>query len=244
VMDLTDAVFAEAAALESDGIQPVRTRPALGRSLREGKHVSRDRRSAADERVRSDAHEVMHGAQRAHGCPVLDDDMASQSRRVCHDYVITDDAVVRNVRVRHDQTVATDASQAAALGRSTIDGHILADDVVIPDLKPRGFTGVTDVLRGKTDGDEGTEAIADADFCGAFDHHVRDKLAAFADLYAGTHCAIWPDCAGGVNLCIGRNDCAGMNAHQVWCGRPRPRFVGRAGGQPPLDTAAADYLSG
>src|SRR5215470_2658656 len=109
------------------------------------------------------------------------------------------------MRVGHDQAMIANARYPSALLRPTIYGDVLADGVVIADLKSGGFACVADVLRRKADGGEGKESIAGANLRGAFDHHMRDQFAAFTDLDVGTHRAIWPDFAGGVNLCIGRN---------------------------------------
>src|SRR5262249_51792701 len=137
----------------------------------------------------------MHRTKRADRGPVLNHDMPSQSRSVGHDHVIANHTVVRDVSVCHDQTVVAQASHSAALRRSAIDGHILADDIVIAYLKSRWFACVADVLWGKADGGEREKSIAGADFRGAIDHYVRDQLAAAADLDIVANRAIRPNFA-------------------------------------------------
>src|SRR5437588_4947000 len=129
MMNFADAFFAEAAALEAYGIQSISAGATFGGGFREGKNVAGNCRPATNKCVSADAHEVVHRAQRAHCGPILDDDMATQGRRVGHDYMISDYAVVSDVGVGHDQVVAADAGEPSAFGGAAIDGDEFADHV-------------------------------------------------------------------------------------------------------------------
>ena len=196
MVNLANAVFAEATAFEADGIQSVGTGATFGGGFREGKDVARDRRPAADESVRADAHEVVHRAQRADRGPILDDDMAAQGGGVGHDYMIADGAIVSDVGVGHEEIVTADAGEASAFDGAAIDGDELANEVVVADFEARGFAVVADILRREADGRKRKEAIMGADFRWAIDGDVRDQFAGFAEFDVCADGAVGADFAG------------------------------------------------
>ena len=213
MVDLTYTVFAEAAAFEADGVQPISAGAALSGGFREGKNVASDRRAATDECVRADAHIVVHRAQCSDGGPILDNDMATQGRSVGHDYVIADGAVVRDVGVGHNEVVAAEASQASAFDGAAIDGDEFADDVVVADFEARGLAVVADILRREADGRKRKEVIMRPDFRGPIDRNVGDQFAGFAKFDVCADGAVRADLAGGVDFCSGIEDRGGMGVH-------------------------------
>src|SRR5579863_5726321 len=119
-MNLANPLLAETAALEANRVQPVGLHVAGGGSFGKGKNVAGDGRPAADKRVRTDANEVMHGAECAYLGPLADRDVATESGRIGQDDVVSDFAIMSNVSVSHDQDVAAHAGQSAAFHRAAI----------------------------------------------------------------------------------------------------------------------------
>src|SRR5437899_10173691 len=117
---------------------------------------------------------MMHGTERANHGPFFDDDMAAQSCSIGQDDVIADYAVMSNVGVGHDQGMAPNARQPSALGSAAIDGHELADNVVVTNLQTGGFGFVTQVLRRHPDGRERKKSVASSDSGWALNCHMRD----------------------------------------------------------------------
>src|SRR5690349_21425280 len=99
--------------------------------------------------MRSNAHKVVHRAERADRGPFLDDYVPTKRCRICENDMIANHTIMRNVRVRHNQHVIAHAGQAAALDGTAIDGGELTDHVVIPDFEPSRFAGIADVLWGE-----------------------------------------------------------------------------------------------
>jgi len=131
--------------------------------------------------------------------------------------------------VSHDQRVIADPCNSAALDRAAVDGHALADFVVIADFKTRGFSPVAQVLRSEPDGGEGEEFVVGADFCGAFDGDIRDQFAVFFHLDIRTYGAEGADFARRVNLCVGTGDGGGVNDHwlvKLTAGAEAPGLLG------------------
>ena len=126
--------------------------------------------------------------------------MPAQGRAIDQHGVILDHAIVTDVGVGHDEQVAANFGEASALRRAAINGHKLADFVVIADLEAGWFAFVSDVLRRHTDGAEGKESVVGADSGRSFDGHMRRQTATFAKFDVGPDHAIGPDLAGRRNL--------------------------------------------
>jgi hypothetical protein len=220
VVNFANTFFAEAAAFEPNSVQSKSAGAAFGGGFGERKDVAGDRRSAADEGVSADAHEVVHRAQRTNRGPILDDDVAAQGRGVGHDYVVADRAVVSDMGVSHDEVVAADASEASALDGTAIDGDELANDVVVANFEPRGLAVVADILRSKADGGKRKEVIMSSDFRGTIDGDVGDQFAGFAEFHVCADGAVRADFAGWMNFCGGIENGRGMGVH--WIVKCRP----------------------
>src|SRR5215469_11292462 len=174
-MNLPDALSAESAALEAHGIQTISVCVPSRHCLRKWQHVLGNRCPAAYKRIGADVHEVVYRTQSTHRGPFVDGHMAAQGRGIRQDHVIPDDAVVRNMRIRHDQHVVANRSQLPAFDRSAIDGHELANYVMVSDLQPCWFPGVTEVLRRHTKRGERKYAIVGSDSGRSLDHHMRNQ---------------------------------------------------------------------
>jgi hypothetical protein len=213
-MNPVDSFFGEAAALETDGIQSISSRAALGRCLRKGEHIARDGGASADEGVGPDADEVMNGAQGSDGCPVFYRDMSAQRGPVCHDDVAADLTIMGDVGVGHDEVVVADASARSTLDGAAVDGDKLANHVVIANFESRRLAGVGNILRRQSDGGEREEVVVVANFRGAFDHHVRREMAALAQFHLGSNDAVRPNGARRVDFAFSVDDRRGMDGHR------------------------------
>ena len=142
----------------------------------------------------------MHRAQRPYHRPLFDRHVPAQRRAIHEHGMILNHAIVPDVRVGHDQQMAADLSQASALHRAAIDGHTLADFVVIADLQPRRLALVGDILRRHANGAEGEEDIIGSDLRRPVDRHMRLEAAILAQFDLRANHAIRSDFAGRRNL--------------------------------------------
>ena len=161
----------------------------------------------------SDPHKVVDRTQRSDVRPIAYRHMTAKCRSVRHDGVATNLAVVRNMDIRHDQIAVAYLRQTSALNRSTIDGHKLANFVVITNLQTRGLTFVRQILRCHTNRAEGKDPLSAPIFVGPSTRHVRNQMASLSHFYLGPNHAIGPNFAGRVNLGLRVNNRRGMNAH-------------------------------
>src|SRR6201987_279375 len=218
MMNLGDALLAESTPGQSHRIHAEGVRVPLRRRLGKRQHILRDGRPAANERMRADAHKMMHRTQCPHLRPVFHDHMPTQSGGIRQENVIADAAVVRDMRVGHHQHVASDFGQPAALYRSPVDRNELPNLVVIADLQTSRLSCVTQILWGKADGRERKESVHGTDCRRPLYCYMREKLATFADLDIRTNNAIRTDLAAWMNLRGRINDGSGVNDHQTESG--------------------------
>ena len=101
--------------------------------------------------MRADAHELVHWAQRANCGPVFDCNVASECGGIGHDHMVPDCAIVCDVGIGHDQRMTSDTRQATAFHSAAIDGHELANFVVVSNFELCRFTCITQVLGRHTD---------------------------------------------------------------------------------------------
>src|SRR5579863_4023192 len=106
--------------------------------------------------------------------------------------------------------MAADSRYAAAFDGSAIDGHVLANFVVIANIEPRGLALVGDILRRHADGAIGKKGITRADFRRTFYGHMRKEPAILAQLNVGPNNTIRTHLARRRNLRLGINDRRGM----------------------------------
>ncbi len=216
-MDFLYSFFGESAAFEADGIHSICVSATLGGRFRKRQYVAGYGCAAADKGMGTDAHEVMDGAQGADCRPIFHGYVAAQRGRIRHDDVVADLAVMRDVGVSHDEVVIAESGATTPFRCSPIDGNELSNLVVIADFKASGFTRVANILRSQTDRSELVEAVVRADFGFAFDHHVRDQMAACAKFYIGSDDAIGADFARGMDPATWIGDCRGMEGHCDIC---------------------------
>ena len=101
--------------------------------------------------MRSDAHVLVHRAERAYHCPLFHSDMSRQRGAVDQHGVIADYTVMPNVGIRHDKRVVADTGDAPAFQCAAVDGDVLADHVAVADFQSSGLAVISNVLRVATD---------------------------------------------------------------------------------------------
>src|SRR5436190_15211904 len=179
-LESRDGLGREAAAFQSLTVDAVRARHVARRSD-EGRQVLRQVRSHAGERVCADVHELVHQRGRTEDRPVADDDVAGELAGVGENGLVADLAVVREVHVGHDPVLVAQPRDAGIERRAAVDGHVLADGVVVADLHAGVLAGVFLVLRRRAKRGEVEDLVAAADLQAAVEHHVRDDPGAIGD---------------------------------------------------------------
>src|SRR5579859_1144738 len=154
--------------------------------------------------------------------------MTGESCAIHQHGMVADDRIVAHVGICHDQRVAPDGGHAAAFDRAPIDGRVFANHIVAAHFQPRLFSFVAQVLGFAADGAEREEPVVPADLRRAVNHHMRNQLALLSQFHVRAQDAVWPHRAGGMHVCLGINDCCGMDHSVVSAGGPeaaRPRFI-------------------
>ncbi len=105
--------------------------------------------------------------------------------------------------------------EAAAACRPAGDGDVLADAVVVADLKPGRFAGVLQVLRGDAEAGEGEDAVPVAEGQVSVEDDVRDQLAVFAEHDIRADGAVRADRAGRRYDGSCGDDCGRVDAHSA-----------------------------
>ena len=94
---------------------------------------------------------------------VVDVDVSAQQRAVGQHDVVAELAVVGDVRAAHEEVAIAQPRDAVFLLRGAVDGHALADDVVVTDDDAGVRAAVAEVLRF------------------AADHHARENVIPLAN---------------------------------------------------------------
>ena len=148
----------------------------------EGWHVLHHFRVAADDRVFSDAAELMHRRQAGNDGVIFDSDVPGEADGIGEDDVVAELAVMRDVRVAEQQIVRADARRQILMG-AAMDRGVLAEDVVIADFEPGRLAEVFEILGFPTDGCEGEKLVAAPEFRVSFEHDMRMQDTLVAQLH-------------------------------------------------------------
>src|SRR5437762_970461 len=92
--------FIHPAPLQADGIQAVES-DRISDCFEKWRDVFGDTRTAADETVSTDAHELVHGGQPGEDCLVVDDHVSGELHDIRQDHVVADVAIVAQMHIRH-----------------------------------------------------------------------------------------------------------------------------------------------
>src|SRR5690606_26437528 len=117
--------------------------------------------------------------------PVVDPDVTGQGGVVDQDAVVADHAVVADMDVGHQQVVVADGGLAAVLHGATVDGHALADHVVIANDQAGRLALVLEVRSVLAHRGELEDLVVPADHGRALEHHVRADHGTLADFHIG-----------------------------------------------------------
>ncbi len=208
-LDGADVIFGEAATLQAHEVDATGS-GGIAIHDHEGRDVLDDFGTASNDRVGSDAAELVHGGQTGDDDVVLDDDVAGEADGIGEDDVIAELAIVGDVRIAEQQVVGADA-RGQFLEGAAMDGGVFAEDVVIADFQIGGLGDVFEVLGFSSDGGEGEKLVAAADFRVSFDDDVRVEHAIIAQLDVranhaeGADADIFPDPG------VGRNNGGGVD---------------------------------
>ena len=113
----------------------------------------------------------------------LDVDVPGHERPVGDRDVVAERAVMGHVGGRHQEVVAAQSGHTVLLLGAAVDGHPLADRIVVTDLHPRRCAPIGKVLRRTADGDERAQRVELAEFDHPHQADVTEQLRPSADLY-------------------------------------------------------------
>jgi len=153
----------------------------------EGENILRNRGAAANIRVSANAHELVYRAKRAYHSPFFHGDVPGERGCIHQHGVIANLTIMPDVGIGHDENMAANPGNAAAFIGAAIDGHILADDVVLADFEPGWFTAIGDVLRLDAKRGEWKDPIVIADLSRPLNYYVRHELAMLTEFHIGTN---------------------------------------------------------
>ncbi len=148
-----------------------------------GRDVLADGGAHAGEGVGADPAVLVHQGVAGQDRPVVHVDMPRQRRVVHQDAMVADHAVMADVGIGHDQVVVANGGFRAVLDGSAMDGHALADHVVVTDHQARRLALVLQVGGILADAGELEDAVVLADLRGALEHHVGTDHRPFTDLH-------------------------------------------------------------
>src|SRR5208283_1914511 len=181
-LDGQDLFGAEAAALESDLVDSGQPR-AIARNHRVRRHILRDLGAGRDERVCTDAAELMHAAHALEADEFFEHTMSTELGRVHQDAIVADDAIVRDVHVGHHQHVVADQRTHAADFGAAMNRSELANGVVVADLERCGLTVKFQIRSRAADRGERKNSIPLTDGGERLDDDARADHRTRADFY-------------------------------------------------------------
>ena len=180
LLDTAAHVKRNARTRDADTIQPDRT---CGMPVHhcERNDILHELRRAADHRIASDLHELVHACHAADHDAILDNRVSRKHRCIAHDDAIAQDAVVRNMRVRHEETVVADA-RLFPLTCRTVYRRTLADRRAVANERIALLALELQILRHLTNGRPLEYMAVTTDLRPLLDHDVRADLRPLTDL--------------------------------------------------------------
>jgi hypothetical protein len=210
VLDLVDVGLRDARARHAHLVDHAHLGRVAGR-LHEGRHVLHHAAGAADVAAAPDGRELVHAHEARQHDVVADVHVPGDEHAVDQDAVVAHHAVVAHVAAGHEHVVAADARERLFLGRATVDGHELADDVVVAHLEAALHGAVLQVLRRGADGGVCQEVVARAQRGAAGHEAVRADARVRADLHAALDDRVRADLDRVVQLRVRVDDRGGMD---------------------------------
>src|SRR5579872_1461369 len=182
--------------------------------------------------MRADAHKLVHRTERSHNGPLFDGHMAGDRRAIHQHAMVANHAIVPDVRVGHDEDVAANLGEPSALHCSPVDGHVLADLVMVTNFQTGRLAVIGDILRRHANRTERKEGIVRTNFGRPLNRDVREQAAVLAEVYIGAHHAVRTNRARSGNFRSCCNDGRGMNIHEGFS--ELPRYANASSGPLPL----------
>src|SRR5437762_3011559 len=145
-----DIARGESAPAQAFAVGSVRLRR-IPRGGDKRRHILQYDRARGDHGVGADAAELMYPDESSQHRMIADYDVAGELRIVRKRGVVTDDAIMRDMAIRQYPVSVTDRRRAAVERGPGVNGHELADDVVVADLGRGRLAAVLSVLRNLAD---------------------------------------------------------------------------------------------
>ena len=181
--------------MQAQRIDPIDLRLVpLADGFDKGESIARDDGKAADKCMRAYAAELVHSGEGADRCVVPYGNMASKSRRIGHDDMVSHDAIVGHVTVCHYEIAISDGRDAVPALRSAIQADKLPKDIIVADLKVGRFPFVFKILGISSDGAVAIEVASLPDRSPTMDVNMGIQDA------AGSYARVWSNDAIGTDF--------------------------------------------
>ena len=198
-----DGLARETAAAQSDEVETT-----IGHGVAGGHAVGRDvlscARTSAHHHVAADVAELVNEHGGTDDGKIVHDNLTGNFGSVANDTAIANQHIVGHMHSLHKEVVA--AHNGASLGScAAVDGHILADSIVVAHLGSGFLAAELEVLRDGTDDGTREYGIAAAHACAAEQGDAIHQCVVVANDY------VLVDKAEGANLAVFADDGLGMD---------------------------------
>ena len=200
-LETSDVAIIKAPSLQTNRVQ------AAGRCWaaihnHEWRHISDHTGKSCNHGMLADATELMHRTEARNDGMVTNRDVACDGGIIREDSVIPHLAFVSHVSVAEEKIVVADPGRRLGLG-AAMNGHVLAEGVIIPDVEMGFFSGVFHVLRATTDSGERESLATLANRCVALDHDVTVQTRVISEGHVLSDHAVRTNFATGADLSCG-----------------------------------------
>ena len=198
-----DGLGRETGATDADDVQAGHAVVALLKN--EWRHVLGGAASASEHGQTANSDPLLNRRMAGEDAVVLECHMTAKQCVIDHRAAIADPNVVADVATDHEHVPVADRGHSVALHGAAMNGHKLAEDIVVADLNPCRLASVTAMLRALAQhcpvADEVVpphdERTAQAPV--GFDHATRTDLHRTVDDCIGTNLHVWCDYGVGVD---------------------------------------------
>ena len=160
LVNRVDGLAGETAAAQSDKVQTAIGHGVAG-SHAVGRHVLSRARTSAHHHITADVAELVNEHGGTDDGEIVHDNLSSDFGSVANDTAIANQHIVGHVHALHEEVVA--AHHGASLGScAAVDGHVLADGIVVAHLGSGFLAAEFEVLRDGTDNGTGEYGVAAA----------------------------------------------------------------------------------
>src|SRR4030042_6805625 len=146
-----DFLLRKLVAFQTDVVEPVKLRP-VSSGHRLGRKVLDHAGYPTDHRMSTNPAELMDRNQSANNRMIFDENVSSQGCHIGHDHIIPNLTVVGDMGVGHDKSLISKNGFSAPFDRSSMEGDVLPNDIMIPHLQEGGLSPVSKGLGRFSDG--------------------------------------------------------------------------------------------